>query len=337
MDSMTFLERAGKGSPQPLYVLHGDEPFLKLQVHSALRQLVLGPEDDGFALAHFPGDKAVWTAVLDELDTLPFLSPRRLVIVDNADPFVSKERARLEKFVTGLEARKGSSGVLVLDVGSWPANTKLAKMVPDALTVTCKAPAGHNLADWCARWCSSRHGKQLAAAAARLLVDLVGPQMGQLDQELSKLALYVGEAPRIEPKDVDQLVGRSRTENTFEIFKLIGAGKAGEAVAFLDQLLDQGEDPMKLLGAFSWQLRRIAQVGRLCIQGVSLGEALERVGMQPWARRGAEEQLRHLGQRRVSQLYDWLLQTDLGLKGSSALPPRILLERLVVQLARPRT
>src|SRR5690349_4475144 len=142
MDSMTFLERAGKSKLQPLYVLHGDEPFLKLQVLNALRPLVLGPDDDGLALSRFSGDKAVWAAVLDELDTLPFLSPRRLVVIDNADPFVSRERARLEKFVTTIEERaKTSTGVLVLDVGTWPANTKLAKMVPEAMTLVCKGPS----------------------------------------------------------------------------------------------------------------------------------------------------------------------------------------------------
>jgi DNA polymerase-3 subunit delta len=55
------------------------------------------------------------------------------------------------------------------------------------------------------------------------------------------------------------------------------------------------------------------------------------------ARQEAEQQLRHLGRRRLDHLYDWLLETDQGLKGGSQLSPRILLERLVVRLARMRT
>jgi hypothetical protein len=46
--------------------------------------------------------------------------------------------------------------------------------------------------------------------------------------------------------------------------------------------------------------------------------------------------MRWLGRRRLGRLYDWLLQTDLGLKGMSPLPPRTLFERLVVELARPQ-
>ncbi len=332
MDSLTFLQGVAKAKPRPIYVLHGDEHFLKRRVLAALKSLVLGAEDNDFGVSNRDGDKAVWAEIHDELETLPFLSPRRLVMVDRADPFVSRERARLEKYF----AEPSKTGVLVLDVQAWPATTKLAKALPDAATIVCKAPAAAKLPEWCAEWCGPRHGKPMSAAAARMLVDLVGTDMGLLDQEMAKLAIYVGGNARIDTADVDQLVGQSRAENTWKIFDLIGGGQAGEALAHLDRLLDQGEEPLRLLGAFSMQLRRLAQAARLRGQGESLPDALERAGVPPFGRRGAEQQLRHLGRRRLDQLYDWLLETDLGLKGSSQLPPRTLLERLVVRLARKR-
>jgi DNA polymerase-3 subunit delta len=334
MDSLTFLKQKARGAPQPVYVLPGDEAFLKRQVLALLRTLVLGPEEGGFGLSAHPGDKATYAAVHDELETLPLLGPRRLVVVDNADPFVTRERQRLEKYL----AKPSATGVLVLDVSSWPSNTKLAKAVPDAGTIVCKAPATHQLPQWCKEWCAAHHGKDLAVPAARLLVDLVGPDMGLLDQELGKLAVYAGEAKRVTEEDVDRLVGQSREENTWKIFDLIGAGRVGDSLTFLGRLLDQGQDPLRLLGAFSMQLRRLAQAARLHGDGLALDEALDEVGVPsfPAARQGAQQQLRHLGRRRLNQVYDWLLQTDVGLKGGSQLPPRTLLERLVVQLARPR-
>jgi DNA polymerase III subunit delta len=338
MDGLTFLDRAAKLKPQVVYVVHGDEPFLKRHVLAALRALVLGADEGGFGLATLPGDKVSFATARDELETLPFLSPRRLVVVENADPFVTRERARLEKYVAEALARPAATGVLVLDVNTWASNTRLARVVPDASVLTCKAPATQNLPAWCSDWCARHHGKQLAPAAARLLVDLVGNDMGQLDQELAKLAVYAGGAGRIEQADVDRLVGQSRAENTWKIFDLIGTGQGAASLALLGRLLDQGEDPIRLLGAFSMQLRRLAQAARLSSQGATLATALDRAGFPsfPGARRSAEQQLRHLGRRRADLLYDWLLQTDLGLKGSSPLPPRTLLERLVVQLARAR-
>jgi DNA polymerase-3 subunit delta len=329
MDSLTFLDRASKAKPQPVYVLHGEEHFLKRQVVAALRKIVLGGEDDSFGLSTFAGDKATFAAVRNELSTLPFLAPRRLVVVEGADPFVQQERPKLEKYV----AEPAATGVLVLEVKSWPSNTKLAKLVPENTTIQCKPPPTHDLPQWCAGWCAARYAKQLAGPAARLLVDLVGVEMGQLDQELNKLATYVGEASRIEAADVDQLVGDSRAEKTFEIFVLIGNGETGKALTMLDRLLDQGEDPLKLLGAFSWQLRRLVQASRLQQQKIPPAEALEKAGVPPFARRSAEQQLRHYGPR-VNRLYDWLLQTDQQLKGGSHLPPRTVLEQFVIKLAR---
>ena len=335
MEALTFLDRLAKAKPLPFYVLFGDETFLKRQVTLALRTLVLGPGDDGFGVSTHPGDKATWGAVMDDVQTLPMLSPRKLVVVEQADPFVTRERGKLEKFVADLPSGE-VRGVLVLDVQTWAANTKLAKATPDANTLVCKAPPSHSLPQWCVNWCAGKHGKQLAAQAAKLLVDLVGAEMGLLDAEMEKLAVYVGSAPKIDSRDVDQLVGRSRTESVWELFTLIGAGKTAEALAFLARQLDQGEEPMKLLGAFSSRLRKTAQVGRLMAQGVAPNDAMGRVGVPPFGRQAEEQLIRHLGRRRLDRLYDWLLETDGGMKGGSALPPPVLLERLVVRLARSR-
>jgi DNA polymerase-3 subunit delta len=331
MDSLTFLQGVTKGEPQPVYVLYGPEQFLKRQVLLALRTRILGPEDEA-GLSRHDGDKATYAAIHDELQTLPFLSPRRLVVVDRADSFVTRERARLEKYV----AAPSAVGVLVLDVQSWAATTRLAKLLADKGAIECKTPSMQQLPKWCLEWCAAQHGKPLTAAAARLLVDLVGPDMGLLDQEMAKLAVYAGTASRIDSPDVDQLVGQNRVEKTWEIFDMIGAGQTGEALTRLNRLLEQGEDPIRLLGAFSMQLRRLAQVARLNGQGVGLEAALEQAGVPVWGRKGMIQQLRHLGHRRLDQVYDWLVETDLAMKTTDHLPPPTLLERLVVQLARGR-
>jgi DNA polymerase-3 subunit delta len=330
MDSLAFLEPVARRKVLPIYVLHGDEAFLKRQVLEALRALVFGPEGNDFGYSSHTGDSAVFSTVRNELETAPFLSARRLVVVENADPFVTKNRPLLEKYA----AAPAPTGVLVLDVKSWTSTTNLAKLVPAAATISCKAPANYRLPDWCITWVASRYDKKLVDEAARLLVDLVGPEMGLLDQELAKLAIYVGAAPRIESGDVDQLVGSSRAADTFKIFAAIAEGRSAEAFAILARLFEQKQEPIALLGAISYQLRQLARAARLSQQGVPFSEALDQAGIPVFARQSCGAQLRHLGRARANQLYDWLVETDLGLKGSSPLAPRILLERLLVRLAR---
>jgi DNA polymerase III subunit delta len=329
MDALAYLERPRL---HRLFVVHGDEDFLRRRVLLAIRHIVLGEGggDDGLSFSVHSGDTATFAAVMDELQTVPFFGERRLVLVEDADAFVKEHRAALEKAVAALP----STGVLVLDCKSWPSTTRLARMIDPAGTITCKTPAAHNLAQWCVKWAAAQHQKQLTRQSADLLVDLVGPEMGLLDQELLKLAIYVGDRKRIDVEDVDKLVGRSREEKIWIIFDAIGAGQAKNALTILDQLMDQGEEFFLILGAFSKHLRQLAKAYRLQEQGLPLAVALEEVGVPPFVIKKAEQELKHLGRRRLEKLYDWLLEADQGAKGGSQLPQRTLLERLVLRMAR---
>ncbi len=328
MESLAFLKSAAPVGP--LYVLCGDESFLKRQVLLALRARALGPEADDQSLVAYPGDKAEFAAVFDELQTAPFFAPRRIVVVDGADPFVTKFRTQLEKNIDKVPP----SGMLVLDVKTWPANTRLAKMVDNAATIVCKAPNAYQLGPWCTEWAAGQHKKQLPAVAANLLVDLVGTEMGLLDQEILKLAIYVGERKKIEVDDVDRLVGNNRTESTFKIFDALGNNDARTALAILDRALEQGEVSQKIMGALGSQLRKLAQAGRLAIQGTNLRTALAQVGVPPFGVDSAEKQLRHLTRRRAVRIYDWLLEISMDLRGGSPLPERTLLEKFLLKMAR---
>src|SRR5262245_18145119 len=103
MDALAFLAQSS-AKVEPLYVLHGDEAFLKRQALLALRQRALETESDDAVVTTQPGDKAQFAAVWYELQTAPFFAPKRLVVVDNADPFVTRFRALLEKNLDALPA-----------------------------------------------------------------------------------------------------------------------------------------------------------------------------------------------------------------------------------------
>jgi DNA polymerase III subunit delta len=329
MEALPFLS-AANAALGPLYVVHGDEAFLKRQVIRALVKRALGDDADTQSISTYAGDKAVFAEVFDDLDTVPFFDPKRVVIVENADPFVTKYRGELEKKLAHLPA----TALLVLDVKTWAGNTRLAKMIDNAATIACKAPSSHQLAAWCSSWCAAQYHKQLPSDAARLLTELVDPEMGLLDQELLKLSIYVGVKPKIEFADVDTLVGNNRAQDIWKIFDAIATGNVRDALAIVNRLFDQGEEPLRIVGAMSWQLRKLAQATRLSAQGMSLGAAVAEAGVPPFKLREAEAQIKHLGRRRLDRLYDWLLQINMDLRGNSPLPARTLFERFLLKLAR---
>lgn len=330
MEALPFLAGVAKAKLGPLYVLHGDEAFLKRHATRAILKKALGDEADGQSISTYAGDKAIFAEVFDDLDTVPFFDPRRVVMVENADPFVTKYRSELEGRVGHLP----DTGVLILDVKTWAANTRLAKMVDNAVTIVCKAPDSRELPRWCSDWCAKQYGKPITPDAARLLTELVDPEMGLLDQELLKLSIYVGDRSRIEFADVDKIVGNNRAQNIWKIFDAIGTGNSRDALAMVDRLLDQGEEPIRIVGAISFQLRKLAVAARLTSQGISLGAAIAQAGVPPFGQRAAETQIRHLGRRRLDRLFDWLMQLNLDLRGNSPLSPRTVLECFVLKLTR---
>src|SRR5262245_55292909 len=141
MDALTFLDKVAKAKRQPVYALIGDEDFLKRRARDAIVAAAIGDADPAFAVTTYSSDKLDFSTVRNDLDTLPFLSPCRVVVVENGDAFVTNHRAALEKYV----AQPSPSGVLVLDVKTFPETTKLAKALPDAAKVSCKAPYADRL------------------------------------------------------------------------------------------------------------------------------------------------------------------------------------------------
>jgi DNA polymerase-3 subunit delta len=334
MEALAFLQR--KTVPKhTLYVLSGEEDFLKRQVREKLFSVLLTPDELDLAPVVLSGDQLDYSTLRNELDTVPFLTSCRVVVVENADSFITAHRAALEQ----LAAHPLKINVLILEVKTFPETTRLAKALPDTAKIICKAPASYRLAAWCIEWAEHRYGKQLAPEAAELLVNLAGSALGVLDQELAKLTTAVGQAQSIGVADVQRYVHRSRAADVFRILEAIGAGNPTEALSILEELLTEGEDPLAILAPLSAQLRKLAAVARQVSTGKSLSAAMDAAGIPSWpkARQNAEQQLRHLGRRRLDRLANWLAELNAGLKGGDPLPERVQIERFIVQLARPRT
>jgi DNA polymerase-3 subunit delta len=147
---------------------------------------------------------------------------------------------------------------------------------------------------------------------------------------------------KISPELVGRVVGSWRAKTAWEMLDAALDGNVAEAMLQLDRLLAAGEQPIGVLGQISASLRRFAAATRFVVQAstagsrVNLRSVLEQAGIRAFVLQKAERQLRTLGRHRGTQLYRWLLQADLDLKGESTLPPRLILERLIIRLAAPQ-
>lgn len=334
------------GSPS-VVVVHGDEPFLAGQVLALLRERLCPDEDDrSWAWREFAGDGELDPRdVFDEAATVPLFSgATRAAVVRSADAFVSAARERLETVAT---APRGSRGLVVLEVRSFPANTRLAKAVTaHGLAIDASIPPRYDLAAWVRQWARARHGADLAAATAARLLERLGGELGQVDQAVARLAAAVPETARgrpIPPEAVDEFAGSPQDRTAWGMVDAATTGDAGEAIAQLAALLDAGENPIGIAAQIASVLRRLSTAARLLAlppggRPAGVEPALREAGVAAWpkAMGQAREALTQLGARRARQLPVWLLDLDRALKGdaSRGLRARLALERLFCKMAR---
>jgi DNA polymerase-3 subunit delta len=351
--ALDYLTKKADATVAPVCAVVGDDRFLKREVLTALRRQVLG-DDEQSSPTTFEGNVAELRDVRDALATLSlFGGEKRMVVVEGADPLVSNHRAELEEYA----GRPHRDAVLVLDVKTWPSNTRLAKVVAEkGMTIDCSTPkSAAEARTWTVavrRWLTHRaeteHGVKLLPQAIDVLLDLLPQELGILDQEIAKLALLADDRRTIDAELVRDQVGGWRTRTAWEMIDAAAAGDSRKAIAQLDRLLTAGEEPIGILAQMSSHLRKFAtataqiDAAESANQRLPLSAALKQAGVLPFKLRDSESQLKQIGRIRARQINRWLLSADMAMKGHNSAKDRarLELERLIVKLgvqARPET
>jgi len=236
---------------KPVYVLVGSDAFLRDEYRRSVVRRVIGRADPQTAVTIFDAT-AELAEVLDELRTLPFLAPRRAVIVSDADDFVSAHRKALENYLQS----PSSASSLILIVSSWSASTRLAKLTARiGEVIACSAPQARKLVAWVAK-AAGKRGKNIAPDAAELLIEWCGENLAVLGSELEKLSLYVDERESITGDDVAAVVSATAGPAAFALTNAITAGDTPAALKALAGSLTRRGDEFVVLGKLAWHLRR---------------------------------------------------------------------------------
>jgi DNA polymerase-3 subunit delta len=307
----------------PVYVLYGPDEFLRDEHRRRIVASLIGQADPQTCVTVFDGEVEL-AEVLDELRTLPFLAERRVVIVRDADAFVSAHRKSLEKY---LETPVKTASLLLL-VLSWKKTERLAKAVAKiGQAIHCTAGQGASIPEWL-RHAAARRKKKLEPDAAQLLLQWVGEDLALLDSEIEKLSLYVGQRDWIKADDVSRLLMFSPTAGDFALSNAITAGDAPGALNALAAMVTRRGDEFKTAGQIQWHLRRAIQAARAIHAGASPNDALP--PMPYPQRKPFQTYLTRRGLPGLQADFRRLLAADLGMK--SGLKPESALQHLEVSL-----
>ena len=315
---------------QPLiYVFAGkDECLVNARCQDFVEHLT---EPSQRATGLFTADAAQVSAadVLDELRTVPFLTAKRIVVLKNADQFISKNRDLLEKYFEN----PCPTGIFVLTVSSWPSRTKLAQKLPQVgKLIDVKEPKSWQLPGRLAEYASDAHGKKLNKDAAELLIELVGDELTRLYSELDKLALFTDNEKTISVAHVESLIGHNRMYGAFEVIDAVTAGETAEAVARLRNMFAEDKTAeFKVVGAFAFHFRKMYNAKALLEKGLSISAVAG--ALRVWSNKeGFFRQLDRVTLRQLAENLQELAWIDYAMKTGQTKAP-VAMERLVLKLA----
>jgi DNA polymerase-3 subunit delta len=254
----------------PIYIIEGEEKSLvDDEVDNIITEL-LEPAQRDLGLLKIQGRDAVIGDCLDELRTLPFLATRRVVVVKDADKFISENRQLLEDYFDN----PSPTGVFVMTVSKLGEKTNLAKKLAKCgKLISTASPKRWTLPPYLIRYAEQTHSKKLGRQAAVLIVELAGEDLGRLYREIDKLAAFTGAEKEITIENIQALTGHNRLFDAFEVFDEALSGRPAKATQlFRDMLAKDKDAEYRVVGAFVYQVRRMFDAKVLLNKGTDLKE-----------------------------------------------------------------
>ncbi|MBW5444952.1 DNA polymerase III subunit delta [Cohnella sp. CFH 77786] len=320
MEARQAFRELREGKVRPFYACFGTESYLMNEFADRLTDQLAEPEHRDMAVVRFDTAESPLDAVMDEAETLPFLVPRKIVLVRDSVLLASgKESAKIEHRPERLadylkQPLETTVLVFLVPHEKLDERKKLVKSVKSADAAVNFAPLG---ADELLQWVAARAGKQgrrMAEGAAAELLQRVGTDMHALAAETDKLCLHAGEGGTITVAAIRELVPAATEQNVFKLTEELAALRTDKVLALYHDLLRQREEPIKLMSLIVRQIRNMLYVKELGGQGYSPQQMAGQLGLHPYAVKITSEQARKFSTSRLARLLSELADLDYAMK-----------------------
>lgn len=230
--SPTLKKAIAAGSFDPVYVLHGDEDFLKEDLLQQLLARAVEPAMREFNIDTRRGTDLDAPGLRDLLEALPMMAERRVVAVRDAQ---AMKKAPMEVLNAYLNApSRDTVLVLVVPGGEAPDKSWLAR----STMVEFKPLSDAHVLKWIAHHLQSTLHGSIEERAAALLAAHVGNDLAQLAGELDKLVSFTNGAP-IDEAAVQAVVGIRYGETLADLLDCVAARNAAAALDMLPRVMAQ--------------------------------------------------------------------------------------------------
>lgn len=315
-------------NPHGFHVIFGQDPFLVSKECEKLMGALLEPEQRAMALYEPRAEDAQIADILDELRTLPFLAPKRVVLIKDAESFVKSNSEALEKYLED----PSPTGILVLTVTSWDKRTRFhKKLQKTGGLVEIARMYSNQMPAYVTAYAQQQYGIRLDRQCAGLLVELVGDDPGRLCQEMDKLVIFVGSKKSITTTDIEELIGKNRMFDAFGVIDAINAGQIGPALSRLRNMFQADKSAeFSVVGAFGYHFRRLFRVKAMVEKGQSPQQAALKSGVR-FHQQQFLQQVAGMSLPQMGEILAELGKIDFGIKTGQTTASTAM-ERLITNL-----
>ncbi len=316
--------------PPHFYLLHGPDEFAGAEFVGELKEKMGDPSLASLNLSVVDGRTATLAEVRSLCDTLPFLSKRRLVIVegwltrlsgkgeeeteDGQASLPATARETLAALIEYLPAVPDTTALVFVERRTLPPRQAVLKAVQGqawAFVRPLEVPKGPDLAAWIEKRARAEGGELTRPAAQALALAEADPRA--LGNEIEKLLTYVGRARPVDVADVERLTPAGGETKIFDLVDALGQRRGQTASRELHKLLEK-EDPLYVLGMVVRQFRMMLQAKELTEAHAAEAEVAQRLGLHPYAAGKICAQSRNFSLPALEHIYHRLLDYDLEIK-----------------------
>lgn len=264
-----------KGEFKSVYLLYGEEEYLKKQYRDRLKNAIAG--DDTMNYSYYDSDNASVKDIIDVCETLPFFAQKRLVIMENTG-FLKSSNDELADYIKHIPDYL----VVVMVEKDVDKRNKVYKAV-DSVGYICemKPQTTATLEKWIAGLLAKDNLK-ISREACDLILDKTGAGMDYIRQEIEKLVSYCQGRNVVTAEDVEKVCATQTTSHIFDMISAIANKKQQQALDLYYDLLELKEPPMRILYLIVRQFNGILQVKDLMSRDISGKEIASKIGAAPF-------------------------------------------------------
>lgn len=260
------------GQLKNLYLLYGEEAYLRRQYRDRLKDAIIG--DDTMNYQYFEGKNIAVGEIIDLAETMPFFAEKRLIVLENTGLFKSGG----EQMAEYLTAQAESTSFLFVET-EVDKRSKLFKTLQSKGSVT---EFGVQDEGTLKRWIlgmMKKEGKQISSGNLEYFLEKTGTDMENIRKEAEKLFCYCMDKDTISREDIDEICIKQLSSHIFDMVSAIADKQQKKALELYYELLALKEPPMRILFLIARQFNMLLQVKELHKKGFQNKAIGEKVGL----------------------------------------------------------